>query len=160
MTIRRKLIFFLGLGAMLMAECMASGGGGVSTAVPTEAETAAVSTLPASSCAETLPTPEPDGKDGLVVYGCVLGADGVGVAEVKIFRAYASYSGVQVAVSGPDGAYQTKFMPIPGDEMVRVWAELEGKTFGPGSKRVWLDGVYYWRHYGGYEFTRLDFVIK
>jgi hypothetical protein len=160
MTIRRRLTLFLCLAAMSMAACMASGGSGVSTAVPTEAETAAVSTLPAPSCAETQPTPEPDGKDGLVVYGCVFGADRVGVAGVKIFRAYANYPGEQVAVSGPDGSFQAEFMPIPGDEMVRVWAELEGKTFGPGSQIVWLDGGYYWRHYGGYEFTRLDFVIK
>jgi len=91
---------------------------------------------------------------GLVVQGEVrLGdAGGPGVPGVRIMRSFASYPGVVVATTGERGHYTSTFQPIPGDEMVAVWAELEGYTFEPEQ--------YYWRHYYGYELTTLDFVAQ
>jgi hypothetical protein len=57
---------------------------------------------------------------------------------------------VVIATTDRDGAYQSDFAPIPGDEMVTVWAELEGYTFEPEE--------YYWRHYYGRESRTLNFV--
>jgi len=93
------------------------------------------------------PTPTP--SPGLVVRGRVT-LGGQPLAGVKIYRSYASYEGVLIATSGRDGTYRSEFMPIPGDEMVTVWAELEGYTFKPDKE--------YWRHYYGYEERRVDFV--
>jgi hypothetical protein len=69
---------------------------------------------------------------------------------VTILRSYASYAGTEVATTGEDGTYASDFARIPGDEMVTVWAELEGYTFEPRSHS--------WRHYYGYEVRTLDFV--
>ncbi len=55
-----------------------------------------------------------------------------------------------IATTGRDGDYQSDFAPIPGDEMVTVWAELEGYAFEPEE--------YYWRHYYGRESRTLNFV--
>ena len=75
--------------------------------------------------------------------------DGSPLEGVKIYRSFASYEGEVVAVTGKDGTYRSEFMFIPGDEMVTVWAELEGYTFTPEN--------IYWRHYYGYEESTLDF---
>ncbi len=90
---------------------------------------------------------------GLVIQGHVwLNAEGgPGLTDVKIYRRYASYPGVLVATTGQDGYYQSDFAHIPGDEMVTVWAELEGYTFEPRQ--------HYWRHYYGYESKTLNFVV-
>jgi hypothetical protein len=146
MKLWKLLSVLTGLGLVLTA-CF----------LPTAAPKADESTS-APACADTIRTPEPGGKDGLVVYGCVTGADGKGLEGVTIYRGYAAYPGEAVAVSGPDGSYQSAFMPIPGDEMVRVWAELDGTVFTGGSARLWQEGGYAWRHYGGYEAARLDFT--
>ena len=98
------------------------------------------------------PTPLP--TPGLMLSGHVyLNEDSAGgLGGVAIYRAYSSYSGDRVATTRADGCYQAEFAYIPGDEMVRVWAEIEGHTFDPEQ--------YQWRHYGGYEELRLDFVAQ
>ena len=107
--------------------------------------------LPAA-CTGPTPTSTTQPEAGLVVQGHVwLNAEeGVGLPNVKIYRRYASYPSELVATTDQDGYYQSDFAPIPGDEMVTVWAELEGYTFEPKQ--------YYWRHYYGYESETLNFV--
>jgi hypothetical protein len=92
------------------------------------------------------PTPTP--APGLVVQGKVT-FDGRPLVGVKIYRSYASYPGEVVATTGKDGTYRSEFMYIPGDEMVTVWAEMEGYTFKPEKE--------FWRHYHGYEERTADF---
>jgi hypothetical protein len=101
------------------------------------------------------PTRQPATQDnsetketGLLLQGTVT-LDGSPLEGVKIYRSFASYEGEVVAVSGKDGTYRSEFMAIPGDEMVTVWAELEGYTFTPENE--------YWRHYYGFEERRVDF---
>ena len=102
------------------------------------------------------PTRQPAPQDnsatketGLILQGTVT-LDGSPLEGVKIYRSFASYEGEVVAVSGKDGTYRSEFMFIPGDEMVTVWAELDGHTFEPENV--------YWRHYYGYEESTLDFT--
>jgi hypothetical protein len=99
-------------------------------------------TLNLSSTTTSLPA-------GLSIQGYVT-TNGMGLANVNIYRSFASYPGVLVATTGKDGYYQVDFMPIPGDEMVAIWAALEGFGFTPKN--------YFWRHYHGYEEMILDFV--
>jgi hypothetical protein len=116
--------------------------------------------------ATSTPTPTPTSTSvppqaGLVIKGYVRLADGSGLANVKIYRAFASYPGVVVATTDQTGYYQSNFQPIPGDEMVRVWAELSGYAFGPADTTVpWEQGAYYWRHYHGYEEKTLGFTAQ
>jgi hypothetical protein len=91
----------------------------------------------------------PAGETGLVLKGTVT-LDEKPLEGVKIYRSFASYEGEVVAVTGKDGTYRSEFMYIPGDEMVTVWAELEGYTFTPENE--------YWRHYYSYEERTVDFV--
>jgi hypothetical protein len=100
-------------------------------------------------------TPEP----GLLIKGYVRLTNGSGLPSARIYRAFASYWGVVVAVTNGDGYYQSDFQYIPGDEMVRVWAELEGYTFELVDKG-WPcpEGIYCWRHYYGYEEKIIDFI--
>ena len=91
----------------------------------------------------------PAGETGLVVQGTVT-LDGSPLEGVKIYRSFASYEGEVVAITGKDGTYRSEFMFIPGDEMVTVWAELEGYTFTPENV--------YWRHYYSYEERTVDFT--
>jgi hypothetical protein len=93
--------------------------------------------------------PSPSPSVGLLLQGSVT-LDGKPLPGVKIFRSYASYPGEVVATTGRDGTYRSEFMFIPGDEMVTVWAELEGYTFAPENE--------YWRHYHGYEERTVDFM--
>jgi hypothetical protein len=66
-----------------------------------------------------------------------------------------------VATTDQDGYYQSDFKFIPGDEMVRVWAELGGYTFEPADEGLtWEAGSYFWRHYYGAEERRLNFVAR
>jgi len=88
-------------------------------------------------------------ETGLILQGTVT-LDGSPLEGVKIYRSFASYEGEVVAVTSRDGTYRSEFMFIPGDEMVTVWAELEGYTFAPENV--------YWRHYYGYEESTLDFT--
>jgi hypothetical protein len=107
--------------------------------------TSVVPTLPPT---EELIEQGNSGDPGLVVKGTVT-LDGQPLEGVKIFRSFASYEGEVVAVTGKDGTYRSEFMFIPGDEMVTVWAELEGYAFTPEQD--------YWRHYYGYEERNVDF---
>ena len=93
--------------------------------------------------------PQSTRAPGLLVRGRVT-FDGVGLAGVNIYRAYAAYPPVLIAVTGADGIYQAEFMGIPGDEMVTISAELTGYMFDPPN--------IYWRHYYGYEETTCDFA--
>lgn len=88
-------------------------------------------------------------QPGLLLSGYVRLADGVPLAGVQLYRSYANYPPVQVATTDSEGYYHSEFAPIPGDEMVTVYAELEGYTFEPAQNN--------WRHYYGFEERRLDF---
>lgn len=90
-------------------------------------------------------------EPGLVIKGRVwqssTGCDGL--SNVKIYRSFAAYPGEVEVVTDSFGFYESEYIYIPGDEMVSVWAELEGYSFEPD--------FYYWRHYYGYEERRIDF---
>jgi hypothetical protein len=101
-----------------------------------------------SSSVPPTPTLTPT-TTGLNLQGIVR-LNGAGLAGVRIYRSYASYSGVLVATSGADGQYRADFMPIPGDETITVWAELAGYTFDPANVN--------WRHYHSLENKVLDFT--
>ena len=102
----------------------------------------------------TQPTPASTAHPpaGLVIQGHVWlnSEEGPGLVDVQIYRRYASYPGVLMATTDQDGYYQSNFASNPGDEMVTVWAELEGYSFEPEQ--------YYWRHYYGYKSKTLNFV--
>ncbi len=107
---------------------------------------------PTSSVPTSTPTPlvPVTPEAGLVIRGLVQQSDGTRLGNVKIYWAFASYPGEVVATSDPAGYYQNQFQPIPGDEMVRVWAELPGYTFEPADTTMpWAEGAYTWRHYHG-----------
>jgi len=76
-------------------------------------------------------TPTPMTTPGLVIFGYVHDKGGAGVGSVNIYRNYASYPGVLIAITDEDGYYQSDFYPIPGDEMVSIWAEGLGLTYEP-----------------------------
>jgi len=95
-------------------------------------------------------TPTPMTTPGLVVFGYVRDKSAVGVPGVNIYRSYASYPGVVIATTGANGDYQSDFYPIPGDEMVTVWADGLGYEYEPKQ--------YYWRHYYGYEGAECSFL--
>jgi len=97
-------------------------------------------------------TPVVESAPGLVVYGFVRDKSGVGVEGVSIYRSYASYAGVVIATTNAKGYYQSDLYPIPGDEMVSVWADRSGLKFDPEN--------YHWRHYHGYEQTECDFLVS
>jgi hypothetical protein len=90
-------------------------------------------------------------EPGLVINGRVwqssMGCDGL--SNVKIYRSFAAYPGEVEAVTDSFGFYESEYIYIPGDEMVTVWAELDGYSFEPD--------FYYWRHYYGYEERRINF---
>jgi hypothetical protein len=108
------------------------------------------------------PTVEGTPQPGLQIWGWVrLDAQdaGSGLAGVQIFRAYASYPGEVAATSAADGSYQSPFYGIPGDEMVRVWAELPGYVIEPEWEGC-DQGVCSWRHYYGTEIREFNFVAR
>jgi hypothetical protein len=86
---------------------------------------------------------------GSIVYGRVT-SNGVGLANVKIYRRFSAYPREQIAITDTNGYYRSAFIGIPGDEMVSIEAELDGYTFDPP--------YYYWRHYYGHEETKCDFT--
>ena len=88
---------------------------------------------------------------GLIVTGRVSDQAGSGVENVRIYRSYASYAGVVIATTDANGDYASDFYPIPGDEMVTIWAEKPGLVFEPEN--------YYWRHYYGFEHVEYEFTI-
>ena len=90
-------------------------------------------------------TPSP----GLIARGRVTFNE-VGLEGVKIYRRFSAYPPELIAVTDENGNYESALIPIPGDEMVSIEAELAGYKFDPP--------YYYWRHYHGYEETTCDFV--
>jgi hypothetical protein len=117
-------------------------------------DTRPTSTATATGTPTATPTSVPVPQPGMVIQGRVTLDDAGqgGVANVKIYRSFASYPGVVVATTDQDGRYVTPFQPVPGDEMVTVWAEREGYTFEPAR--------YNWRHYFGFQVYQLDFAAK
>jgi hypothetical protein len=87
---------------------------------------------------------------GLLILGYTLTENGRGIDEAAICRRYASYPAELVATSDGNGYFQANFAPIPGDEMVTVWAIAEGYVFEPQE--------YNWRHYAGFELYKMRFV--
>ena len=117
----------------------------VSGVTPTATATSTPPTPTVTKTPTVAPTP------GLVIRGRVrLNGTGAGLGGVGIYRAFASYPTVLVATTDPNGNYVAAFQTIPGDEMVTVYAQLNGYAFDPAQ--------YYWRHYYGYEDRTLDFV--
>ena len=107
------------------------------------------------------PTPFPTPQAGLQIRGYVRLANDAGLAGVRIHRAFASHAGEVVATADQNGYYQSEFQLIPGDEMVRVWAELPGYAFEPADTTVtWAQDAYTWRHYYGSEDTTLNFIVR
>lgn len=94
--------------------------------------------------------PTPMTTPGLVVFGYVHDKGGAGVGSVNIYRNYASYPGILIATTDAEGYYQSDFYPIPGDEMVTVWAKGLGLAYEPEQ--------YYWRHFYGYEGAECNFT--
>ena len=101
----------------------------------------------AAEGAVVAPTPTP--QPGLVVEGQVRREDGAALPNVSIYRSYASYEGSVIAITDQEGSYRSDHEHIPGDEMVTVWAKLDGYTFEPERES--------WRHYAGHEVRTLDF---
>lgn len=94
----------------------------------------------------------PTESPGLIVYGYVRDASGASLANVDIYRNYASYPAELIATTNTEGYYESKFYPIPGDEMVSVYAQQTGVEFEPE--------YYHWRHYYGYEKTECNFSTR
>jgi len=109
----------------------------------------AVTFAPPTSTIEPIITPEP--APGLVVHGMVQDGSGVGLENVQIYRSYAAYPGEVIATTDAHGQYASAFYPIPGDEMVSVWAEQAGVVFTPA--------LCSWRHYYGFEQRQCDFEM-
>jgi hypothetical protein len=132
-----------------------------STETPSETPTTpsepTISFTPRPTKEET-PLPTSD-QPGIYIYGSVSLPVGTGLAGVPIYYAFASYyPGNFLATTDQNGNYSS-FVALAGDETVRVWAELSGYEFKPGkSPTLWFEGEYAWRHYGGYERVKLEFV--
>ena len=99
----------------------------------------------------TLPPASPTAINtpGVIVRGHVT-INGVGLAEVKIYKRFSAYPRELIATTDENGYYESAFIGIPGDEMVSIEAELAGYTFDPPYD--------YWRHYHGFEDSTRDFV--
>ena len=97
MTHRRIFWILLGLLVLVLTSAACNWPTPTSTAPPTPTSTA-------------LPTPTSTAPPaaGLVIQGHVWLSveEGAGLAEVKIYRRYASYSGVLVATTDQDGYYK------------------------------------------------------
>ncbi len=111
----------------------------------------------ASPSRETTSTPDP--RPGLILRGNVRLANGQGLADARIFIALASYAGKIAAVTDSNGDYQSEFQFIPGEEMIRVWAELDGYAIMPEEESQ-ESGEYFWRHYFGLETLVLNFLAR
>ena len=106
-----------------------------------------------------LPTIASTPQPGLRLRGNVHWEDGRGLAGVNILLGLASYPGRTVALTDPNGNYQSEAIFIPGDEMIRVWAEMDGFAIVP-EKGSSAPGEYFWRHYYGFEDRKLDFIVR
>jgi hypothetical protein len=93
----------------------------------------------------------PPNTPGLIVHGYVT-LNGVGLADVPVYKRFAAYPWEQIATTDENGYYESEFIYIPGDEMVSIQVELEGYNFEPP--------YYFWRHYYGLEDTTRDFVAS
>jgi hypothetical protein len=106
-----------------------------------------------TSIAEAVPdTLTPEVAPGIVISGTVRDSDGVGLENVDIYLNYASYPGRLIERTDAAGNYESDFYPIPGDEMITVWAERSGLQFEPK--------YCFWRHYHGYEMRICDFLAQ
>jgi hypothetical protein len=104
-----------------------------------------------------LTTPSP----GLEIEGIVTMQDGTPLSNVRIMRSFAAYDGVQIATTDKNGFYKSLFVEIPGDEMVTVWAEIDGYEFSHSINGYTFDSnSYFWRHYYGYEYIKINFIAK
>lgn len=130
-----KIKIILTLLVLLLAAC------NLPTPLPPTEESTA--TLPPE------PNPTSSNMPGLVVRGHVT-LNGVGLANVKIYKRFSAYPHELIANTDENGYYESSLINIPGDEMVSIEAELDGYTFDPP--------YYYWRHYHGYEATTCDFA--
>jgi hypothetical protein len=93
------------------------------------------------------------GTDFLYVDGYVRigSADGLGLAEVKIYRSIASYEGQVVATTNAEGYYWAQPLDTQGhQETLSMWAEMPGYSFDPD--------VSYWIYYGYGGKVTLNFV--
>ncbi|HEX9091211.1 MAG TPA: hypothetical protein VF831_06965 [Anaerolineales bacterium] len=138
MSLRKHLFLTLMLYGVILISLMSmeagcTSSGGTQGSVPLETPTLSV-------------TP------GLIVYGYVRDASGAGLANVGIYRNYASYPAELIATTDAEGYYESDFYPVPGDEMVSVYAQYAGVEFEPEYVR--------WRHYYGYEKTECDFSAR
>jgi len=140
---RALLVALLLAAAMLLVRLTAASPVAGRACAPAQTGTCTVTVMPTTSG-----TPSP----GLQVSGHVrLGdASGPGVSGVRVMLAFASYPAHETCLTDADGYYQTRFHYIPGDEMVRVWAEDELYAFEPE--------VHYWRHWYGRELAVRDFL--
>ena len=102
------------------------------------------------------PTPIlPPSRDGLIVRGfvnetpSVTFGGGPGLLGAKIYLQLGSNLGQVIATTDQDGYFESDFIPILGDEKVRVWAEKRGYRITPDQ--------YSWDHLAGYEERELYF---
>ena len=110
---------------------------------------ACVSVFPSTATPSPEPSPIFTPSPGLIARGRVT-LNEVGLEGVKIYRRFSAYPPELIAVTDENGNYESAFIPIPGDEMVSIEAELAGYKFEPP--------YHYWRHYHGYEETTCDFA--
>jgi hypothetical protein len=152
--IQLTLICILGVSACAPSMPSSLATPAIATTVPAPATLTAAAmqtnslavNLPPTLSVPLIPTP------GLILRGRVHLQDGSGLAGVTICRNFASYPGIVAAVTGADGAFQSDFAFIPGDEMVGVWPLSAGYQFEPPFAR--------WRHYYSLEDQVLDFVAS
>ncbi len=140
--VAQSLLILIALVGMLFIQSCTSNLGELEPSVTEVATPTVLVVEPTGS-----PTPPP----GLVVHGTVLDKQGNGVENVQIYRSYAAYPGEVIATTDAHGQYASVFYPIPGDEMVAVWAEKAGLVFSPASCT--------WRHYYGFEKKECNFVV-
>ena len=110
---------------------------------------ACISVFPSTATPSPEPSPMLTPSPGLIARGRVTFND-EGLEGVKIYRRFSAYPPELIAVTDENGNYESALIPIPGDEMVSIEAELAGYEFEPP--------YYYWRHYHGYEETTCDFA--
>jgi len=123
---------------------------GLPSPTPTSTEPGPTPTY--THTATATPSKTPTGGHGLSVRGHVRqgSSTGPGLSKVSVFLSLSSYPPSETETTDADGYYETRFIYIPGDEMISVWPELSGYWFEPPR--------YYWRHWAGVENAVCDFV--